>query len=225
MRILAVGAHPDDVELGCFGTLLELQKQGHTVHAVSLTSGRAWKRPWAERKKCLDASAAILRKGGDAAFHAGAFIEGHLEHGKETVAFVDDLIRDLQIDTILTHHYGESHQDHIAAERIAASASRKSVRTLLLWESVLYTHRNVFPFRPQLYVPISPAAFRGKGLALRNYARKGFLQPTEALAHQHLARYRGGEVGARYAEAFEVVWQTLTPTPPAPPVAGRRRGA
>src|SRR3990172_9557390 len=103
MRILAVGAHPDDVELGCFGTLLELQKQGHTVHAVSLTSGRAWKRPWAERKKCLDASEAILRKGGDAAFHVGAFIEGHLEHGKEAGAFVGDLISVLRIHTLLPH--------------------------------------------------------------------------------------------------------------------------
>jgi len=126
-----------------------------------------------------------------------------------TVGFVDDLIRDYDIDTVLAHHYGEAHQDHIEAQKIAVSAARHNVRSLYLWESVIYTHRNVFPFRPQSYVAVRKEAFDGKIRALEAYRNAGLIEQEELDAHRHLARYRGIEMGQEFAEAFEVIWQVL----------------
>ena len=215
MKVLAVGAHPDDVELGCFGTLLELQRLGHTVHAVALAPGAYG----SHSRKDVDAAWRVshdaLTADGKSTYRLGEFPIGLLAHSWETVGYVDRLLEELDIDTIITHHYGESHQDHMAAEKIAVSAARRHVRSLFLWESVLYTHRNFSAFRPQVYVPVSDAAFQVKAKTLNAYAERGLLREEEVRAHEHLARYRGSEIHHEYAEAFEVVWQTLSLTSPA----------
>ena len=208
MNILAVGAHPDDVELGCFGTLLEKKKQGHSVFAVALAPGAYGRHPRGEILRTWENARKVLTSGrGVGDYLLGRFPIGRLEHGWETVGFVDDLVREHDIDAVITHHYGEAHQDHIAAQRIAVSAARRNVDALWLWESSIYTHRNVFPFRPQLYVPISRAAFEGKMEVLRAYLSAKLLDSEEVDAHRHLAQYRGSEMKRQYAEAFEVVWE------------------
>lgn len=207
MNILAVGAHPDDVELGCFGTLLEKKRQGHRVYSVALAPGAYGKHRWEEIEPVWDRARKLLRGGkGTADYVRGKFPIGRLEHGWETVGFVDDLIREYDVDTVIAHHPGEAHQDHMAAQRIAVSAARRHVDRLWLWESSIYTHRNVFPFRPQLYVPISRESFEGKMSVLQAYLDAGLLDEQEVEAHRHLARYRGAEMHREYAEAFEVVW-------------------
>ena len=39
MVVLAIGAHPDDLELNCFGTLAKFVKQGHTVYTCTVCNG------------------------------------------------------------------------------------------------------------------------------------------------------------------------------------------
>ena len=208
MNILAVGAHPDDAELGCFGTLLERKRQGHRVYAVALAPGAYGKHgkddvigAWERAREIL------LKGGGKSEYILGKFPIGRLQHNWDTVQFVDDLVKEFDVDAILTHHYGEAHQDHLTAQRIAVSAARRHVGTLLLWESSIYTHRNVFPFRAQSYMGISPKAFDGKLAALAVYVKAGLVEEAEAEAHRHLARYRGSEMHREHAEAFEVVWE------------------
>jgi N-acetylglucosamine malate deacetylase 1 len=209
MNILAVGAHPDDVELGCFGTLLEKRKQGHNVFAVALAPGAYGKMRWEDIDKVWSHCREILRKGpgGKADYLLAKFPIGRLTHGWDTVGYVDDLIRSYSIDTILCHHHGEAHQDHIAAQRIAVSAARRHVDRLWMWESSLYTHRNIHPFVPHVYVPLSEESFEGKMEALQGYQEAGFLEPLEAEAHRNLAHYRGAELHRVFAEAFELIWE------------------
>jgi len=208
MNILAIGAHPDDAELGCFGTLLEKKQQGHAVYAVALSPGAYGKHAWEDIQETWSLARRTLRTGkGKADYILGKSPIGRLSHDWETVRFVDDLVREYDIDTVITHHYGEAHQDHLAAQRIAISAARRHVDRLWLWETSIYTHRNVFPFRPQLYVPVPAASFAGKMACLEAYVKSGLLERGELKAHRHLARYRGAEVRRDYAEAFEVVWE------------------
>lgn len=208
LNILAVGAHPDDVELGCFGTLLEKQKGGHNVFAVALAPGGYGKHRWEDIEAVWAQSREVLRAGnGKGDYFLGKFPIGRLAHDWTSVGFVDDLIKAHKIDTVLSHHHGEAHQDHIAAQRIAVSAGRRHVDRLWLWESVIYTHRNVHPFHPQLYVPISHESFDGKMKALDGFLTAGLLEPVEVDAQRHLARYRGSELHRDYAEAFEVIWE------------------
>jgi LmbE family N-acetylglucosaminyl deacetylase len=205
MNILALGAHPDDLELGCFGTLLEKQLTGHKVLAVALT-GAGYARHTTSEVKAAWSVARELLKAGKGKYVLGHFPIGKLQHTWETVGFVDRLIDTNDINALITHHYGEAHQDHIAAQRVAVSAARRRVDTLWLWESSIYTHRNVFPFRAQLYVPLSKESFDGKMKALKAYLTAGLIEEPEANAHRYLAQYRGAEVQREYAEAFEVVW-------------------
>jgi len=210
MNILAIGAHPDDVELGCFGTLLEKKRTGHNVYAVALAPGAYGGHAWDTIKSAWNQSRRILQapgKDSKADYFLGEFPIGQLEHSWDTVGFVDKLVQRLKVDAVLTHHYGEAHQDHIATQKIAVSAARKNVDCLWLWESSIYTHRNVLPFRAQLYVPISTTSFKEKMEALESYLEAGLLEHGEVDAHRYLARYRGAEMRQQNAEAFEVVWQ------------------
>ena len=212
MNVLAIAAHPDDAELGCFGTLLEMLRAGHNVYAVALAPGgygthsrSQIQTAWARAKEVLKTAARSGRS--DTDYVVAKFPIGRLEHNWESVGFVDSLISEFRIDGVITHHYGEAHQDHLAAQRIAVSAARRKVDSLLLWESSIYTHRNVFPFRTQVYVPVSEVAFDGKIAALEPYLSAGLLDQDEVEAHRFLARYRGAEMHRKFAEAFEVVWQ------------------
>ncbi len=211
MNILAVGAHPDDVELGCFGTLMEKRAQGHNVFAVALAPGAYGRHSreeivdaWSRARDILAAPAGGHGRG---EYILGMFQIGKLEHSSDVVGFVDSLVTKYKINTIITHHYGEAHQDHVAAQKVAVSAARRKVDSLLLWESSIYTHRNVFPFRAQLYVTISDQAFERKMEVLRSYLAANLLENGEVAAHASLARYRGAEMHRAYAEAFEIVWQ------------------
>ncbi len=208
MNILAIGAHPDDVELGCLATLLERKRQGHAVYATALAPGPYGQHSWEEIEKVWGQSRMALKSGGGKAdYILGKFPIGRLQHDWDSVGFVDSLIRKFEIDSVITHHYGEAHQDHIATQRIAVSAARRRVDTFWLWESSIYTHRNVFPFRPQVYVPLSERAYQTKIDVLEAYLAAGLLEPEEVQAHRHLARYRGAETHQEFAEAFEVVWE------------------
>jgi LmbE family N-acetylglucosaminyl deacetylase len=207
MNILAVGAHPDDVELGCFGSLLEKKAKGHNVYAVALAPGAYGNVSWEDIEAVWSLARNVLQTGpGKGDYFLGKFPIGRLNHDWSTVGFVDDLVKQYEIDTIISHHHGEAHQDHIATQRIATSAARRNVDRFWLWESVIYTHRNVHPFNPQLYVPLSRESFDGKKKILEAYVTAGLIEPLEVEAQHHLARYRGAELRREYAEAFEVVW-------------------
>jgi len=208
MNILAVGAHPDDVELGCFGTLLDKRKAGHNVYAVALAPGAYGSVKWEDIEAVWAQARKALKPGtGTGDYFLGKFPIGRLTHSWETVGFLDDLIKTYSVNTILTHHHGEAHQDHIATQRIVMSAARRNVDRLWLWESVIYTHRNVHPFTPQIYVPVSRDSFEGKIKILEAYLAAGLLDPLEVDAQRHLGRYRGAEMHRDYAEAFEAVWE------------------
>lgn len=208
MNILAIGAHPDDVELGCFSTLLEKRRAGHNVYAVALAPGAYGNIKWEEIEDVWSQSRKALQAGsGKGDYFLGKFPIGRLVHDWASVGYVDDLIRTYSIDTVLSHHHGEAHQDHMAAQRIATSAARRHVDRLWLWESVVYTHRNVHPFKAQMYIPVSRESFDGKMKILESYLAAGLLEPLEVDAQRYLARYRGAEMHRDHAEAFEVVWE------------------
>lgn len=208
MNILAVGAHPDDVELGCFGTLLEVKSRGGNAYAAALCPGSYGGHSWSEIETVWSEARKLLREGkGRGDYVLGSFPIGKIQHDWQTVRFVDELIEKLEVDTVITHHYGEAHQDHLTTQKIAVSSARRRVDNLLLWESSIYTHRNVFPFRPQLYFPISRESHEGKMRILDAYLSAGLLEEQEAQAHRHLAQYRGAEMRREFAEAYEVVWE------------------
>ena len=125
LRILAVGAHPDDIEINCGGTLARYAEDGHHVMMAIATNGEKGHVtiPPQElakiREKEARTSAAVI---GAELFWLG-FPDGDLFYDRETRLHFVDMIRQAQPDIILTH-WGETyHPDHIATSQLVCGAS------------------------------------------------------------------------------------------------------
>lgn len=125
LRVLAVGAHPDDLEIRCGGTLARFADEGHHVMMAIATNGNKGHKtiPPDELAKIRErearASANII---GAELFWLG-FPDAELFYDKETrLAFVD-MIRQARPDVILTHWYEAYHPDHMITSQLTCGAS------------------------------------------------------------------------------------------------------
>lgn len=195
-RVLAVGAHPDDLELACGGTLARLADRGHEVHALVLShggiGGRASARP--------DEAAA----GG--AFLGASDVEVHdfpdtrlRDHELELVAVIERAVQRFEPDVILTHSGNDQHQDHQAVHVATMRAARQHP-AVLCYESPSATRA----FSPTVfvdiedYVEVKVAAVA----AHRDQRGKPYMTPERV---RSLAVYRGSQGKIMSAEAFEPV--------------------
>ena len=212
MKILAIGAHPDDVELGCGGALALFKKKGHDVSVLVLTRGEASGDPAVRENECRLASSII---GVDRLFF-GNIADTRITDGIETIRAIEDTIDTVAPDFVFTHSSKDSHQDHRNTYLASLSAARHASR-ILLYESPAALQ----DFSPQAFIDISQTmspklkaveAFNSQAAKpymngktrstdpCRNCENYG--QMSNAIAG--LARYRGFQTGVDLAEAFEV---------------------
>ena len=124
--VLAFGAHPDDLELGCGGTLAKLVKAGYTVHGVLLTSGDAGSLdiPRDElattREKEAQAGADVL--GLSSLTFLGRADASLSPLEDELLAQTVTLIRDLSPEIVFTHHAEDGHLDHQLTYQLVTKA-------------------------------------------------------------------------------------------------------
>ncbi len=208
MKILAVGAHPDDIELGCGATLALFKKRGHEVYLLVLTKGEASGDPLLRKKEC-ELSARIL--GADKLFF-GNLKDTRITDGVETVMEIERYIKELMPDVIFAHSPKDGHQDHRNVGMAALSAGRNS-KKVLLYESPAALRE----FLPQVFVDVT-STFETKLEALKSYGTqvsKVFFKgengshlalriPIVSNASEGLSRFRGFQAGVTLAEAFEV---------------------
>jgi len=208
MRILAVGAHPDDVELGCGATLALFKKKGHETYILVLTRGEASGDPKNREKECRMSARAL---GVDKLFF-GSLQDTKITDGVETIMEIDNFIDQVKPDIVFAHSSRDSHQDHRNAGLAAMSAARNT-KKVLLFESPAALKE----FCPQVFVDVSSTfdikmealkAFGSqvskvyfKGNSSRDEGRKF---PYVSNAVEGLARFRGFQAGVPLAEAFEV---------------------
>ena len=206
MRILAVGAHPDDVEIGCGGTLIRYTEKEHEVYILVLTKGGASGDPQIRVNECKMAARII-----GAEIFFGNLRDTHITEGIDTIMEIENLINELKPDIIFSHSYRDSHQDHRNVGFATLSAARRSNK-VLLYESPAALR----DFCPQVFVDVS-SVFEKKLMALRAFYSqnsKSFFNNinikegqnfTNVLnAVQGLGIYRGFQAGVNLAEAFEV---------------------
>ena len=198
--VLAVGAHPDDVEVGCFGTLLKHRSCGDKVTVAITTKGGYGNRSWekietefAESSKVLGAPYVILNNR-----------IGHYEMNWKTVTELDDIIADNSVDTVYTVWHGDSHQDHqLTFRNVVAACRTKKIRNLYCFELSDYSYRSQATFDARYFVDISPY-FEKKIKAIKAF--KSYITPRHVEAVRGLARHRGLACGAEFAEAFEPIF-------------------
>ena len=193
--ILAVGAHPDDIELGCGGTVSAAVKAGKKVIAVVMTKGEQSGNPevnTAESRKALT-------KLGVTEVHFGDFPDTEVQNTHNAVKFLEAFYDKERAETILTHSINSMHQDHRQVGWLSMSAFRFSPR-ILAYE----TSRVTSSFSPTYYVDISES-IKEKCDALKCHSSKQNKPYISYDSVISMAVFRGHQVNVDYAEAFEVV--------------------
>jgi LmbE family N-acetylglucosaminyl deacetylase len=201
VNVLAIGAHFDDVEIGCGGSLARHRSRGDRVFVyVATTSGYVhWERG---RERTCDEAA---REGRAAAEVLGVELltGGHqtkrVPFGVDLIEEFERLIGMLDIGVVYTHWVHDVHQDHAALGRATLAAAR-NVSTVLMYRSNWYAAAECWS--PNCYVDVT-AHVDLKESALRCHASEVAKRGEEWVTHWRRETQRAGlTVGVDDAEAF-----------------------
>ena len=147
-RVLAVGAHPDDVELGCAGALLEHRRRGDRLSVLTLSRGAAG---GDAQDRTAEACAAAGSLGSQLLL--ADLPDTRISEGIETISMIEQVIAVLDPTVVYVHSPHDTHQDHRAVHAATMSAAR-GVPTLLAYQSPSAANR----FLPTAFVPIDPVS-------------------------------------------------------------------
>ena len=128
MKILAIGAHPDDLEYGCGGTLHKFSKLHHKINLLVMTRGEMGGDP-ALRQKEQAKSAKIL----NADLYWGRFKDTKIPLEKDIINTIEYFIKRIRPDLIFVMHPKDTHQDHRTVAQATITATRY-VKNVLFYE-------------------------------------------------------------------------------------------
>ena len=120
LDILAFGAHPDDVELACSGTLMKHMAAGYKVGIVDLTQGELGSRGSGELR-LVEAENSRKIMGANVRENLG-IPDGFFTHSKENLLLVAKMIRKYQPDIVLANSIEDRHPDHGKGARLVSDA-------------------------------------------------------------------------------------------------------
>ena len=193
--VLAIGAHPDDVEIGAAGCLLAHRRMGHEVAILTLSRGA---RGGAEGTRAFESQQAAKVVG--ATLYHEDLRDTRIAEGDPTIGVISRVVAATQPTVIYTHSLHDVHQDHRNCHRATLVAVR-GVGRVYCFQSPSATVN----FRPTRFVPIDDQlpgkleaidAFASQ-VEIRGYLERDLIEAT--------ARYWSRYCDARYAEPFEVV--------------------
>jgi LmbE family N-acetylglucosaminyl deacetylase len=209
-NILAIGAHPDDLEFGCFGTLKKFKDQGKNITLVVMTASDVTHSQTGKSTRTKEQS---IKEAFTAAEVIGAnllllpYQDGEVPFSKKTVHDLEKIISEYSIDTIFTHWGGDTHQDHINTLDATLAASRM-VNNVFCYEQVpLPRVCTTYPVA-NFYVDITDTIdYKIEASKKHNSQIQKYLDQDIDLIDnlKTLARFRGIQIGVKYAEAFNVL--------------------
>ena len=202
LSVLAIGAHPDDIEIGAGGLLLQLAARPLQARYVLLTGT-------AERQAEARAAATAFLPGADLTVELSQLPEGRLPAAWAQVKeILEQVARSCTPDVILAPSVGDAHQDHRTIAEIVPTVFRDQVclsYEIPKWDGDLG--------RPSLYVPLSQETARRKVELLHKcYPSQHGRDWWDDEVFLGLARLRGMECRARYAEAFGCAKWVIRPS-------------
>jgi LmbE family N-acetylglucosaminyl deacetylase len=146
-NVLAIGAHPDDVELGCGGTLARHVAQGDSVNLLVITRGEAGPGVVGDRVAEVERAATIL---GVQNLVWGDQPDGRVSTDElGLVHLIEDAMNAFSVERVYSHGVADSHQDHRAVALATLGATRMA-RCVLAYDSP-----SSLGFNPSVFVDIT----------------------------------------------------------------------
>ena len=233
MRLLAIGAHPDDVDILCGGTLALYAAAGHHVSIAIATSGNAGSATLTAeeigtvRRREAEASCRVI--GADLIWLG--FDDEWLFNDRETRSAFIDAYRLARPDYVITHHPDDYHPDHrvtadVAEDARIPSAVRLVKTTLPALEDIprLYRMDTVggVGFEPEIFVDISETMPTKMAMVRAHASQRGWVEQTLGMNLEEFMRgqnaLRGQQAGCELAEAFRAVATYPPARPDLPPL-------
>ena len=198
VNILAIGAHPDDIEFGCGGTLTKYSQRGHRLFLMVMTGGGSG----APSETRMAEQTAARRVLGAEEIFWGGYQDTHLGVDAEMIKKIESVIASVKPEFIFCHFPDDTHQDHRHLAQAVMSATRY-IRNVLFYEGP--TTQN---FNPQVYVDIADT-LEVKLEALQAHRSQVMKTNIEDLSIIEVARscanFRGIQGRVKYAEAFHAL--------------------
>jgi len=195
MKILAIGAHPDDIEYGCGGLLLKAVAAGHEVFLNVMTTGGI--NPDIDRRKEQENAAGFL---GAKKLIWGGFQDTALCPNRELIVAVEKAIDAVSPGLVLVNYPDDAHQDHIALARCTITACRYVKRLLF------YHDYTTLDFIPDTFADITEVLEKKKQLLAMHKSQVNKNYPTGLDMLENVsarASYYGFMAKVKYAEGFK----------------------
>ncbi len=201
LKVVCVGAHPDDPESGCGGTLVRYAALGHEVTIVYLTRGERGiegrSLDEAARIRTAECEAACRIIGAKPAFFGQ--VDGATEVTRAHVDAMQRLLAAQTPDVLFTHWPVDTHMDHQVASMLTIRAWM-TLRTPRLYFYEVNSGSQTEGFLPNTYVDVASVLERKKAALFAHVSQDG--QGIWREHHEIMSQWRGREAGLAAAEAF-----------------------
>lgn len=201
-RVIAFGAHPDDIEIGMAGTVSKLTGMGYDVRLVIATLPNFVKTDTKEERKQESIMSAKVM---------GCKIPDFLDLSPEEIVFsrkfvtqINKIIQEHKPAAIFTQWIGDTHQDHQILTRAVIAAARDS-NDVFMYETTIPGGISEHAFRPQLYVDVTETLGIKRNALDCFDSQKIRCGPLWIDSLIGRCSYRGYQMNAKYAEAYEVI--------------------
>jgi len=217
LDVLAIAAHPDDIEQTCGGTLIKMAEQGYRTGALDLTAGDMGTRGTPERRVAESEAAAKAMK---LAWRGNLHMpDARLENNIMARMTLAAKIRELKPRVVILPYWQARHPDHYRAGELGYEAC--FLAGLKKLDEYSEPHRPKKILYASLYTDVKPSfivdisgQFERRMEALLSYGSQygaqsegGALFPDEAEIRERLgaiARFYGNQIGVKYGEPFVV---------------------
>ena len=226
-RVLVVAAHPDDEVLGCGGTIARHADAGYQVQILIVAEGSTSRQQERDRAQVRDEFSALAQ----AAQTAGSILDAagvdllDLPDNRldsldrlDLIKSIEECVKRYQPDCVYVHHAGDVNVDHRRLHEAVVTACRPTpghvVKRLLSFEVASSTEWQVPgfapAFHPNWFVDISDQWDRKReALVAYSSEMRDWPHARSLEALEHLAHWRGSQVGVDAAEAFCLLRQLL----------------
>ncbi len=196
MNILALGAHPDDIEYGCGGTFLKMSRKGEKIYFMVLTKGEFGGDP---EMRCREQEKAMKLLGVKKIFWGG-YIDTELPNERIIISHIDQVIEEVRPNEVYVNYFEDIHQDHRTLAECALAATRY-IKKLFFYED--YTSVN---FEPDIFVNIEDVLEEKQRLIKVYTSQVSKSYPTNLDMVESVkatANFRGFQGKIKYAEGFK----------------------